>query len=939
MSVDPPPSTRSGAVVRAARRRRRPAALAAPIALAPIALALGALACALAASLARPRPVVGAVPTAPALRAVLVDGSGSVRRTRRGWARWVLGCLRSECDGAARLGEELLVVEYARDVRVVFGPGDPAAFRGRLDGRAGVLYEPGPAPVAPVAPVPQVALAAGGFVAGDGASHLARAVQVAAGPLLDPRRAPGRVLILSDGTATGTDPAPALAELVARGLGLAWVPPSPENRADLALEGLSLPDRVAAGAPLAARVDLAWLRPTSEGPGVRSTPALELELLGPGGPHRATLEVAPPPGAAPGADGRLRWTARVPLPPRRAGLHRLSARAVLVGGEGTPRGDAVGENDRASAAVRVGEALVVAALAPENLRPELQAALGEAPFEGVQLLWTPPAALAPLLERVDLVVSFDVGPGDLPPALHGFLEGGGGWLACAGWSFFGSWTRPEGVADPPPPEALLHWDLPLWPARELGEERDVILLVDGSGSMEGQPFERVRRALFQLVPAATPSDHLELRFFTESLGAVEYASSGGSRSERRAGLAPLLETRVPRGGTDIAYSLRALGETRGEGSRPGLVLLLTDGRSTPPGTGLSAVRAALVEARLDLRVLAVGPRPDRAFLGGLLLPGESLVEAGDLSDLTRLLSLEVNRRRVRRGGEYWALPGSIADPLARDLLAAQGAGLDPVRWGPLATYARAELAPGALPLWRSSHQGEPLLALTRVGLGAVACAAAHPGADWAPTLAGPALEPLLRALSTGARERLPAPRLEDRGDRLVLTGADPSWPALLVAHLRRPRPWGEGPDTGPDTGGDTGPGTGGEELATAVLVPGPGGTDLDPRSSRQGPRPGALGEVAAGTQLQVGLEGPAGPLGPPLVLVARGPAEWAGEAFPVERHPSPPSADPAPVPWARAPHPLAPGVLGLGVALLFLGGTAAILGGLGGQGSTGSDRR
>lgn len=892
-------------------------------------------ACALAAALALPREQQRAGPTRPALRAVLVDVSASVARTRSDFPLVVHRLLREEARAADEAGEELAVVEFAAEVRVVFGPGDPQRFISRLLGLEGVAYLPGPPS------------------GRDRRTELAGALTLV-GPLLGAAgRAPGRVVIAGDGWATGDDPAPRLAALARGGAHIEWRLSPPPDLDDLALEQLVLPRRIEAGAPAALFVDLAWLRPDSS----RLAPLLVVQARCAGAPDFVTeLPQSVPLGTVAGEDGRLRWRARVELPPWPAGRLEVSVRARLFLADGELWDDPIPENDRARGALRVGDTLAGAALASPALRSSLEALYGRAPFPGLELTWCSPAELGPLLSQVDFLLTFDVGPGELPAAsITEFVRAGGGWLACAGWSFLGSWTRPTD-ADPGSLSALL----PLFPASELGEERDVILMVDGSGSMQGEPFERVRSAVFELVPAALPSDHVQLRFFTQALGPVEFSSSGRTPAERRRELAPLLEARVPRGGTDILYSLRQLAELAADSPRPGLVLLLTDGRSTAGGThDVDAVRSALIEQRLELRVLAVGPSADRTFLRRLLPAGDSVIDAGDLSDLARLLALEVNRRRVRRQPGLVPQIGQVRDPLAREILAAWGSAADPANWGDLDGYARAEAAPGSEVLLRSNVEGEPLLALARVGQGVVACLAAHPGPGWAPFLGqSPGLlDPLLRALG---RFR-PAPggeraRLVVRGRELVLEGADPAWPPRLWARFQIAE--GAGASPGLFLGSVT---LGAVPLGRVPLDLGTGGTALDPRRRRSGPLPGFLDELFAGQSLEVLIEGPQGTDEPLAALIYehRGPAEWTAGArrvalgqtgqasFGSESGPGSgpgPGGGPGPGsgPWPgnpRAPHPLAPWALGLGLLLLALAGGLSAGGAGSGQGIAGTGRR
>jgi len=873
----------------------------------PTLVALGAVTLAIAALLARPRPRASAQPEGPGLRAVLVDASGSAVRTRRGWARWVNELLREEARRAIAAGELLAVVEYARGVTRRFGPGDPAALLARLEGRALPPFSP------EVAAEEQ------------GGSDLDGALATAARLLGEPERALGTVVLLADTTTTGADPAPRLAALARDGHGIRWHALPPPSRTNLTLVELRAPPSVEAGVPSAAMVDLVLSGPAGE----RASPALALGLDGAEGRWEELLPVPVPSSAARDAAGALRWTARVELPPREEGMHHLSLQARLLDSDGAPIGDSVPEDDGGSALLRVGEGILALAIARPDLRASLEPLYERCDFPGLELFWVAPRELGLGLGTADLVISFDVGPADLGAALADFVRGGGGWIATAGWSFLGSWSRPDGTTTGSAADLL-----PLWPPAERGPERDVILVVDGSGSMEGEPFHRVRRALFQLVPAALPSDRIELRFFTDVLGRVEFRSSGRTPAERRLDLAPLLEAKVPRGGTDIPYSLAQLAEIRAAAERPALVLLLSDGLSESSGGGSGeGLREQLTAARVDLRVLQVGEDPrGEAFLRQLVTPGEELIHAGDLSDLARLLELEVNRRRVRIEEGMRALPVAASGPLGEGLLPALVATADGSGgWAPLRSYARAEVASGAELLVASSVEAEPLMAAQRVGRGLVIALATHPDGRWGPFLTErPAF---LEALARAAGRGRPAERvaLEERDGRLVLTAADPAWPTPLLLRLRA------APRRGVLGGVERG-----EVLAEVPLDLGSGGTADDPRLRPSGERPAPLDRFERGELLEAEVLGPGGALLATLPLVARGSAEWAGGTRPLF-----PGPDRAPDPRVRprrapAPHPAAGFLLLAGTLILAAGALVACLRGSrlpGGQGIAGGSRR
>ncbi len=852
-----------------------------------LALLTGAIvALTLSTILSRPVNREGGLPDLPGLRAICLDASASATSSRSQWPRRAGRFLREQCRLAQEQNEEVLLVEYAGSARRVFGPGLAQDLLAHLDGRQALIT-----------PGEKVA----GTVAGAGASRLAEALNVSSPFLLNPRRSSRRLILHGDGTYTGSDPA-AVLELLARAhTRVEWVDLGPPDRPRLGIDGLTLPGSVAPGSASAALVKLAW-HPAGASRAAE-LPQLNWSLSGPGGTNYgvALLDLASD--ASPGPSGRLDWTTRLNLPPREPGTHALR---VQVAPAGTPAGPltdgaaVLGAGDqRTSGWLNVGQRLRLAVVQREPSEP-LSGGWQALEKSGLDLRPVQPGELLGVLPEVDAVLTLDVGPAELPGrALEAFVDAGGGWLATIGWQFLGSWSPAESAAVGDA-SALL----PLDPGREGGSDRDVVLLVDGSGSMSGQPFERVREALFQLVPAALPVDRLELRFFNESLGPVEFRSTGQTPAERRKDLSPLLRAKVPRGGTDILYSLGQLAASRRPQDAPGLVLLLSDGRSTGSSRSAGAqVRATLTQARLDLSVLVVGDHADRGCLPSLLTSGESLIEAGDLSSLADLLQREVNQRRVRSEPDQRAAPGTPVDPLTIDVLAAQvGAGAVLLA---APTCARAEWGRAAERLWITQPGGDPLLAVRHHGRGLVAALATHPGSGWAPDLltSPGALTPLLRALAGGRVDRRREVRLVTQAGLLVLEPTPLDWPEPLTCEfwppLRELTEWLEQP------------------LGSCELRIGPGGSNLDPRRRRSGLLPATLDALPRGTLLEARVSA-AGETLASLPFLSPGPPEWSGQAQVVSRAlpgPGPPPSLPRP-----RSHPLAPWFLALGVGLGFLAG-------------------
>ncbi len=675
----------------------------------------------------------------PRVRSILLDVSASVTRAAPSAGRFLRAVLAREAERARERHEEILVVSVAADCRRIFGPGDPERLLELLEGRGGEPLEP-------------VAAEDSGADLG---SELARGVRLIDEILASHGAAGGSLRLVGDGSYTGDDPAPHVERL--RGLGIDWlgVDPVPRERFDAAVIDLRVPLRIESGAPLAATA---------------------VVLLHPGAdvlPPEHVLEVAVE--DALGRRAVEQPLALVPLVPTAVtvqlgspaeGRTRVSARVrPRVGFDPTP------ENDELDAAVRVGESLVVGVVRPSELEADVAAFLEPAP-PGIDLLSLSSGELPAALHGLDAVLAFDVPLDELPAALLStFVRTGGGLFVAGGFRALAGWS-----AEPRPGE--LARILPLRPDPGADEPRRVIVLVDGSGSMQGEPFELVRTAVRELVRAAPPRDEIELCFFTAVLHPARTLRRQDSSSSEAADLArQLLDARVPGGSTRIVESLEQLVSKREGAEDRALVLLLTDGRE-PPDVIRAEERArqaaaALAGLRTELVVFAVGPQSDRRFLTWLAGTEEAIRSTDELAGLAELFRREVNRERTRQGEiEVFAREGGLAAQV-----------LGPrARFEPIARHLRCTARLGA-EVVLASGDGEPILGVAREALGRTAALATLPFGDWAPNGVWRSADflPLFRWL---ARRSAPAPPfVVVEGSKLLVRGAD-GLPPRVEAHLR-----------------------------------------------------------------------------------------------------------------------------------------------------------
>ncbi|MEM1449797.1 MAG: VWA domain-containing protein [Planctomycetota bacterium] len=872
--------------------------------------------------------------SAPPVHAVLVDVSASVTRTRPGWRRGAVQTLVRAARRADEAGHEVALVTFARGVERRWGPGPAAEFIELIrDGRAASWLD---APVEPGA--------SGDAAERDLGSNLEGAARLAVEVLSSEGRAPGTITVLGDGTATGPDPSSRLLDPIVGALHL--VRPEPQALTDLAAAGVFAPRVAEPGARIPVRVEVAVTGPDLI-PSERGDVVLEWELRVTSaeasvasGTRRGRESADVPPGArlrGQAPDGERRFAVDVELPPLPQGSAMLDVRVLSGAAIDAGASDSIRENDVASTRFRIGDPVRALVVVRDEASVSARDSFSGPAFDGLELTTIPAAALARELasaDDIDAIVTLDLPFIGLPAAeLTRFVNRGGGWLHCNGLSLL--------RADAPDVAALAA----LEPDREPREPRDIVFFVDGSGSMEGQRWTRVRSALGDLVPSIGASDRLELRFFTQIMGATELvfeAASDGmfgrEESARRVeAVRDLMRARVPGGATDIVGSLMQLADVRGAPEhwkertqgRSGLCILITDGL-TDSVTGLRGeVRERLATYGDRLVIIQVGDDPvGTRFLTGLLAEGEEIVRAGELEDLGNILQQTVQDVEFVSDARVVAGSAPIAEPWAQDLRSAvvDAAGLaQPMR---IDRSLRCKAAEGAASLFDLEADRGVLAAVAARGEGTV-CGVAMPRLGRGPSAWNPGLRrrcgwvaPLLRAMARRRDEApavvgVPRPRaaLENDGAQLVVRGLPDGLPPRVEATLRA------GPEPGPF--GTLLPGT---ALATLDLsVP---STGRSVGAVREAPRPGVLDRVGQGTALQLDLQTPDGgaswalPLssdGSSEIRPALGPGSREVRAFAVAASRRADAAEPDGPDPARGPQPLTPWLLALALAALLVG--------------------
>jgi Ca-activated chloride channel family protein len=157
-----------------------------------------------------------------------------------------------------------------------------------------------------------------------------------------------------------------------------------------------------------------------------------------------------------------------------------------------------------------------------------------------------------------------------------------------------------------------------WP----GVDREVLLLVDRSGSMEGPKWEACKWAVRRFVAGLTPSDRFNLGLFQSRCTWLAKAGVPATDTNRQRALA-FLDTHGPTGGTELGPALeQALRSEHAPGKRARHILLITDAQVSDEARILQLVEgeAERPEGR-RVSVISIDSAPRSAFV-------RSLVEAG-----------------------------------------------------------------------------------------------------------------------------------------------------------------------------------------------------------------------------------------------------------------------------------------------------------------------
>ncbi|MFU8878137.1 MAG: VIT domain-containing protein [Wenzhouxiangellaceae bacterium] len=210
--------------------------------------------------------------------------------------------------------------------------------------------------------------------------------------------------------------------------------------------------------------------------------------------------------------------------------------------------------------------------------------------------------------------------------------------------------------------------------------RELIVLLDTSGSMRGDAFEQARHAVNLALQRTGPDDHFNVIAFSSSARPLFDAPMPATRSNLRQALA-FVERLRAQGGTEIDAALQHALAGRVEEGRLRQVVLITDGMVSNEQQVLELVRTRAGHSRIFS--VGIGHGVNGAFL-------QSVARAGRGS-LTRINDPNTIGQRIDE------LLGHLEGPVLTDLR---------IEWP-----HGAETWPAPLP---DLYAGEPLMALARL---------------------------------------------------------------------------------------------------------------------------------------------------------------------------------------------------------------------------------
>lgn len=499
------------------------------------------------------------------------------------------------------------------------------------------------------------------------------------------------ILALTDGRATGDWRAQGEA-LAEAGVRVHTVPVEPPDRAEILVRDVEAPTRAKEGEPFAVTARIVSNREQPARVQVFRNGVLAAE-------QTARLAVG---------ENTLSFTEEV-------AADRLTEFAVVVTGEA----DTLVENNRLSTLVR-GEGRARALLLAG--RPDAARFLSLGLRQEDILLDVRPAVGAPRdlddLQNYDLLIVDNVPATDLSPTqlelyAQYVRDFGGGFLMLGGEQAYGL-----GGYYRTPVEELL----PVRTDFERDREEPSLglaLLIDKSGSMNGEKIEMAKAAAKAAIELLAPNDYAGVVVFDNQA----FWAADLQPVLDRFGLLDLVSTIQAGGGTNLAPAMeQAYARLSVSQAKLRHVIILTDGHSQPGPFEELATR--MVQDEITVSTVGLGSGADVGLLEALARLGNGrFYFTEDARRVPQIFAKETMTVAKSALQEIPFLPQVLREPPFLANLDLAGA---PFLYG----YVQTEAKPGS-DLWLVTEQGDPLLATWRVGLGMVGAFTSDARNQWA----------------------------------------------------------------------------------------------------------------------------------------------------------------------------------------------------------------
>jgi len=136
-------------------------------------------------------------------------------------------------------------------------------------------------------------------------------------------------------------------------------------------------------------------------------------------------------------------------------------------------------------------------------------------------------------------------------------------------------------------------------------EKDIVFVIDTSGSMSGEKIKQAKSALRYCVQSLRPGDRFNIIAFATDVEAMENGLTKADENSKEKALA-FIEKMQATGGTDINGALTQALSSQRHPKRPFILLFLTDGKPTVGTTGENQIVASVKAASQGARVFVFG---------------------------------------------------------------------------------------------------------------------------------------------------------------------------------------------------------------------------------------------------------------------------------------------------------------------------------------------